>query len=368
MSALPRPVQPLVSFSPILRAHGFAVGPEQTIGFIEAVGLLGPESIDDIFRAGVAIHAPPRERLAEYEALFRAHFVGQTVAASTDATDDEDETEAHEEKDGTREEELRAEDEPSGAEASRAETLSHRELGGAGDDAALTRFRRAAPSRLPLRRSRRRHAARHGRELDMRRALRKAVTRDGELFELPRRHRTVRPRRICLLVDVSGSMERQVEPTMRFAHALVQAGERVEVFTIGTRLTRATRALSDRREAFALDRVGRLVADFDGGTRIGEALGALLAVPRFAAALRGAYVIAISDGLERGDATAMVDTVRRVSRLAWRLDWLTPLAVDLPFEPRTEALSASARFIDRFGSAADLARICDHVLTTGRAA
>jgi hypothetical protein len=100
-----------------------------------------------------------------------------------------------------------------------------------------------------------------------------------------------------------------------FAHALVRAADSVEVFTMGTRLTRITRPLRLRNREQALGTASLLVADWDGGTRIGDALNAFLAVPRFAALARGAALVVLSDGLERGDPTAMADAVARFARL-----------------------------------------------------
>ncbi len=112
------------------------------------------------------------------------------------------------------------------------------------------------------------------------------------------------------------------------------------MFTFGTRLTRVTRPLRIKRREQALRAAAHLVSDWDGGTRIGDALQAFLAVPRFAGYARGAAVLVVSDGLERGDVAAMRDAVAKLSRRAWRLSWLTPLATGRAFTPQTAALVA----------------------------
>ena len=364
MNPLPRPVRPFVAFAPVLRGGGFAVAPDQVLAFVEAVGLLGPGSMDDIHRAALATLAPPPERRAEFDALFRSHFLGQSVAAPTEGAED-DETEAVEERDGAIEAQLVPDEDEAGDRATALEVLRRREFAALPDEDALRRFRRDLPAALPVRRARRRVAG-HGDRVDRRRALRQAVRRDGELFELPTRRRKLRRRPIALLIDVSGSMEEQAQGTMRLAHALVRAQlagrGRIEAFTFGTRLTRVTRALSRRNEGDALDRIGALVADYDGGTRIGEALDALLAVPRFAGALRGAWTIVVSDGLERGDPALMIDAVRRIARLARRIDWLTPLADGEAYAPRTEALAGAAPHLDRIAPAGSLASLAASLL------
>ncbi len=109
-----------------------------------------------------------------------------------------------------------------------------------------------------------------------------------------------------------------------------------------------------------------LVADWDGGTRIGEALQAFLAVPRFAGFARGALVVVLSDGLERGDHHAMVDAIRRLSRLAWRIEWLSPDAAHLDFAPRTAALQAILPIVDHLGDGSSVERVATHLLRVGR--
>ncbi|MEO0427595.1 MAG: VWA domain-containing protein [Pseudomonadota bacterium] len=362
--SVPRAAQPFVAFPAFLRAHGFAVAPDQTAGFVEAVGLLGPGSVEQIRRAGLAMLAIPRERQAEYDALFRAHFLGQTVSAPVEG-DEEDEVEAHEPEDGEAEAEEVDDLSEAGAEATAAERLTARAVE-ADEDAALTRFARMAPARLPRRRSYRFAGARKGR-LDLRRTLRDAVRRDGEALTLLRRRRKTKSRRVALLIDVSGSMKERTDERLAFAHALVQAGEQVEVFTLGTRLTRITGELRQPSRARALARVARLVADFDGGTRIGEALGTFLAIPRYAGFARGALVLVLSDGLERGSPDAMIDAGRRLGRMAWRLHWLTPLAADPSYRPETAALGALVPDLDALADGGSVGAIVEHVLDVGRA-
>ena len=361
--SLPQATKPLVEFPAILRANGFAIAPDQTISFVEAIGLLGPTGMDDIRRAGLAMFAIPKERHAEYDALFRAFFLGQTVSAPTVSDDEDEGVEAFEQTEGEQEVVLDQDETEIGTEATASESLSHRTFADLDEPEVLRQFSRMAKKNLPRRKSRRRVSAGKGDALDLRRSLREAVRRDGEIFHLHETRKKLRQRPIVLLIDVSGSMKDQSETTMRFAHALMQAGQRVEVFTFGTRLTRATKALQVKNVEQALENVGGLIADFDGGTRIGEALSALLAVPRFAATMRGAAVQVLSDGLERGSPDAMIDAVARISRMAWRLDWLSPLAGDDNYEPRTEALSAILPYLDSLKDGGSLQAICDHFIS-----
>ena len=197
---------------------------------------------------------------------------------------------------------------------------------------------------------------------DPRRTFRHMMRRDGEVSSLLRRTRKQRQRRVLLLIDISGSMKSGTEGALRLAHTLVQAGEQVEVFTIGTRLTRVTRALARRNREQALELASGLVADWDGGTRLGEALQVFLSVPRFAGFARGALAIILSDGLERGGPEALTQAMARLGGLAWSVLWLTPLAADAQFQPTTEALRAIAPMIDRLGNGSSPQAVAHEIL------
>ena len=222
-----------------------------------------------------------------------------------------------------------------------------------------------APKRLPMRRGHRRRRARRGPFADLRRTLRDSVRNDGEFLRLSRLRRRKRPRKLLLLIDVSGSMKERTEDNLRLAHVLTQAAPAVETFTFGTRLTRVTRALRLKRREQALRAAAGIVSDWDGGTRIGDALQAFLAVPRFAGYARGAAVLVISDGLERGDVAAMRDAASKLSRRAWTFDWLTPLAVTRAFTPQTAGLSAIRPFVDEMTAGGSSAAIVAHILALG---
>ncbi len=366
--SLPRASQVFVDFAALLRAHGFAVSPDQTMDFIHAVGLLGPRSMEDIRRAALSTLAVRHERQAEFDALFGGFFLGQTVAAAASTDEEADEVSAYEET--GQDIEVPEGDDPgeAGVEATSAESLRRREVGETGTEDHLQRLIRLGPSRLPRRLSYRRVRARGGDRLDLRRMLRRAVQRDGEATDLAFLRRKTRQRRVVLMIDVSGSMKEQTDQTFQFAHALSIICDRFEAFTFGTRLTRITAALSVRNRQQALERASRLIADFDGGTRIGEALQAFWAVPRYAGFIRGAAVLILSDGLERGPPDAMIDSVRRISRIAWRVDWLTPLAADQGYEPRTEALASVLPYLNSLSDGSRTEALSDHVLQMTRTA
>jgi uncharacterized protein len=365
MSVLPRAARPFVTFAALLRANGFAVAPEQTTAFLAAVGLLGPKSIRDVRLAGYATLAPPPERRAAFDVLFDAHFLDALEEGEPPGERDET-VRLQEDRPGGMEPLVSDEVNEAGQAATAAEALSIRRFGAEGDAEALRRFARAAPARLPRRPGHRRMRARRGPSFDTRRTLREAVRNDGDVMRLLRLKRRPRQRRVLLLIDVSGSMKERTEAHLRIAHALARAVERIEVFTFGTRLTRITRAMRLKHRGQALAAAAAIVSDWDGGTRIGEALQAFLAVPRFAGYARGATTLVLSDGLERGDPAAMRDAVARLSRLAWRVSWLTPLKADPSFKPQTEGLRAILPLVDELADGSSVAAVCAHLLNLER--
>ena len=213
------------------------------------------------------------------------------------------------------------------------------------------RTRTAARDRVPRQPGRRHRPTGRRGEIDLRRTLRATARSGGEIAVLRRRHRPSRPRRLLVLIDVSGSLKADSPRLLRFAHALVHGTPRVEVFTFGTRLTRVTRELRERDLDAALAALAPVVADFDGGTRIGESFGRLLANRRHLPAARGAIVLVLSDGLERGDPGPMAAAVERLARLGHRVVWLTPLMGDPVYRPRTRGLRAVLPHLDRLGDA-----------------
>ena len=364
-ASIPAPARHLAGFPPFLRGFGFTTSPEQTVAFLEAVELLGPRGIDDVRRAAVATLGPPRERSGEFDVLFRAWFHGEFAPVPRESEDDT-EIRIHDEGAAAYEPPDGSDLGESGRSATAAEMLGERRFRADAGIERLRRFAREAPRRLPRRRGLRRRRAHRGETVDLSRALRTAVRHGGDTPVLPWRRRTRRQRRLLLLVDVSGSMKEHTETALRFGHALYRASERMEGFTLGTRLTRITGALRLRNAEAALAKASALVPDWDGGTRIGDALAAFLSVPRFAGFARGAAVVVLSDGLERGGPDTMTAAVARLSRLAWRVSWLTPLAADPEFRAETTALAAIAPFVDDLGDGSSPEALCRHVLSLGR--
>ncbi len=361
----PRALDPFLAFPQALRAGGQPASPEQTESFLAAVGLLGPRSIGDIRRAAHAVFGPGPERQPEFDVIFDTVFLGRSFAAPAPGAPEE--LPQSYDADGFEELIAPEDEEPSGGEATAAERLFARALSAGDEDAALRAFTRALPRSLPKRRSRR-WASGKGRLADARRAFREMMRRDGEITHLPSRRRVPRERRVLMLIDVSGSMKEGTDGALRLAHALQQGGERVECFTLGTRMTRVTRALRHRNRDQALRLASGLVADWDGGTRLGEAIAAFLSIPRFAAHARGALVIILSDGLERGGPEALEASMMRLDALAWSVLWLSPLAADPAYRPETEAMQSILPMLDRLGDGSTPPAIATEILQFSKGA
>lgn len=338
---LPPAAANLAGFARLVRAAGFAIAPEQIVTLLRGVELLGPRSMDDIHDAALATLAPAPDRRAEFDALFRAWFWGDAAAVA--AGDDDDETRVKDDG-GAREEVLAPVEQVAGGEmASAREELAARSFTTDREDRDA--FARRLPAALPTRRSFRNAKASRGRP-DLRRSLRAIVASDGDVPSPVMRRRLEVQRPLLLLIDISGSMKLHTADHLKLAHEIVRHADRAEVFTLGTRLTRITAPLRIADPTFAMQRVSETVEDWDGGTRIGPTLLALLSVPRFAALARGASVVILSDGLERGDHREMELAFRRIGARAHRLSLATPLATDPRFRPRTAALKAVLPYLD----------------------
>lgn len=202
--------------------------------------------------------------------------------------------------------------------------------------------------RLAERRTRRLRPG-DGPRIDLRRTLRRSLPRGGEILDWSRRGPRTKPRPVVVLADISGSMERYTRLLLLFLYALARGLDgRIEAFLFGTRLTRVTRELEGRDPAEALARVARTVADWSGGTRIGETLAEFNL--RWARRVlgQGAVVLFISDGWDRGDPAALGTEMARLQRSAHRLIWLNPLLGAPDYEPLARGMRTALPFVDDF--------------------
>ena len=244
---------------------------------------------------------------------------------------------------------------------SRAEILAHRDFARyseADHHEARTAFRdlRIAGAR---RRSRRLAPAHTGRQPDVRRTMRAAMRTEGEPLRRVYRAPQSKPRRLVVLCDVSGSMEPYARVIVRFLHAAVVARGEVEAFAMGTRLTRMTRELSNRDPDAAIAAAADRVTDWSGGTRLGETLRTFNDRWGVRGMARGAVVVIVSDGWDRGEPEVLSEQMQRLARVAHRVVWVNPLKASEGFAPLAAGMAVALPFVDDFVEGHSLASLAD---------
>ncbi len=343
----------LTGFAWTLRAAGVAADRERTRNLVAALAHLDVASPSDVYWAGRFTLCAGPDDIPRYDRCFAAYFSGARAAAGRSAPTvtitrhlaSPDDSAGEGQADG----------ETIHAAASRVEVLRQRDV------ARLTAAEREEVNRMLAlldgareRRRSRRFAPAHRGRLDTRRTIRETLRRGGETARLRYRAHRTRPRRVVLLVDISGSMAAYADPLLRFAHALVRCEPRAtEVFTVGTRLTRVTAELRHRDPATAMREVSAAIPDWSGGTRLGDELKEFLSGGGSHA--RGAIVVIASDGWERGDPSLLGRQMARLSRLAARVIWVNPHKGGAGYQPLTAGMRVSLPHIDDFVAGHSLA-------------
>jgi uncharacterized protein with von Willebrand factor type A (vWA) domain len=209
-----------------------------------------------------------------------------------------------------------------------------------------------------LRRSHRlRRSRRPTRHPDLRRTVHRSLRLHGEPIHRAFLSPSERPRRVVLLCDVSGSMESYSRALLRFLHAAVVGRGRVEAFALGTRLTRLTRELSSHDPDAALRAAAASVADWSGGTRLGDALRHFNDEWGVRGMARGAVVVILSDGWDRGEADELARQMDRLHRVAHRIVWVNPLKVTPGYAPLARGMAAALPHVDDFVEGHSLASL-----------
>jgi len=198
----------------------------------------------------------------------------------------------------------------------------------------------------PPRTTRRYRSGRKGRHVDMRRTLRAARRTGGDPIRLARRQRRVTRRRLVMLCDISGSMEPYARAYLQFLTCAAASGPHAEAFVFATRLTRLTRALASSNPERAIQRAAAAAPDWSSGTRIGDALRAFNDRHGRRGMARGAVVVILSDGWERGDPALVAREMQRLSRLAHRIVWVNPRSSAGSFTVRAGGMVAALPFCD----------------------
>jgi uncharacterized protein len=222
------------------------------------------------------------------------------------------------------------------------------------EEEELTRELTRLLQRIASRESRRRVAAKKGREVDFRRSLRKAVRYGGEILELLWRKRKVKPLNIYVLCDVSGSMDVSTRFILQFLFGLQRIFRKSEIFVFSTRLTRITDIIQRKHWKDALHALGRRVQDWSGGTQIGHCLQIFNRYYTRQLNAKSSAVILISDGWDRGEPEVLQEEMRRLKRKAKRLIWMNPLLGSPDYQPLAQGMRTALPYIDEFLPATNL--------------
>lgn len=343
-----------VGFCRVLRRAGLRLPPSATIHFAEALGEVGITSRAAVYWAGRAtlVHRP--EDLNLYDRVFAAYWDQRGVESimvegepppitlALDLDDDEE--------DGADQ----AED-PSGevqeVRWSATEVLTEKDFAQCSPEELeeLTRLMARLRFTTHQRQSRRLVPVKGaGDRPDLRRTIRWALKHQGEPMRRAYLSAATRPRRLVLVLDVSGSMESYARALLRFAHAAVVARSKVEVFVLGTRLTRLTRHLTSRDPDAAIQTAMPQVRDWAGGTRLGEGIRQFNDRWAIRGMARGAIVVILSDGWDRGDPAILGAEMERLHRVTHQLVWVNPLKATPGYAPLAAGMAAALPHVDRF--------------------
>ena len=363
---LAQPERLAVAFPRLLRAVGVKVPADASLVYAEALSTVGLSHRRPVYWAGRATLITRPEDVVAYDRAFEAFFLGRarpmwvTDRSST----------AMEVGTGA------GDDEPGAPNAGRFDKggdgvvfslrYSPVEVLRAKDFALCTAEERAEVQRLlaalrfggPMRRSRRYRRAGRGRaQLDLPRTVRRAMRAGGEPVPRAWRAPGLRPRRIVVLCDVSGSMEPYARLLMRFLHVVASGRANVEAFALSTRLTRLTKEMSLHDPDAALARAARAVPDWSSGTRLGTTLREFNDQWGTRGLARGAVVVVFSDGWDRGDPGLLANEMARLSRVAFKIVWANPVKASPGYAPLARGMAAALPYVDDFVEGHSLASL-----------
>jgi uncharacterized protein with von Willebrand factor type A (vWA) domain len=364
---------PLVAgLSRRLHERGMPVTPGHSAEFAQALTLVRPVSRRRLYWTARAVFVSDPSQVPAFDAVFFSVFGSRTepddpaaeerrTVASPDERPASDRvaTKAQDERMGVPSTLPRegAEEEPAEAEIPLAlasdEELLRRKSFDALEPHELAQVYRLM-SRLqlaaPTRRTRRYEKGRRGGQIDLRRTLRGSLRTGGDPMRLSLRHRRVTRRRLVMLCDISGSMEPYARAYLQFLTCAAGGGPDAEAFVFATRLTRLTRALASRSPERAIQRAAAAAPDWSSGTRIGEALREFNNRHGRRGMARGAVVVILSDGWERGDPKLVEREMARLARLAHRIVWVNPRVGADEFAVRSGGMRAALPYCDAFVS------------------
>ncbi len=353
-----------------LRDAGVPVTPERSARFAAALTLVRPVSRRRLYWTARSIFVSDRSHAAAFDAVFGSVFAAPAAEgpaapdAETEPTPADERpvserstraAEAGEERQPTVASAPSHEDDGEGgpkvevplAIASDEERLAGKSFDALDPDelAQLYRLMSRLDLATPRRRTRRHERASSGRRVDLRRTLRRSLRTGGDPIDVARRRRRIVRRRLVMLCDISGSMEPYARAYLQFL-AAAGGGPRTEAFVFATRLTRVTRALAQRRPERAIQSAAAAAPDWSSGTRIGDALKEFNDRHGRRGMARGAVVVILSDGWERGEPMLVGREMERLARLAHRIVWVNPRVGAAGFSVAAGGMRAAVEHCD----------------------
>lgn len=348
-----------IEFAHDLRFHGMVIGSDDVITYLSAISVLNASDIMDVYWSGRIALVRKKDNIPLYNKRFQAFFL--------DISDNESDARKVKLKSSANagatlevpnveqglpgeviEDETRL-----GYMASAADISRHKAFADCSDE-EINRFRKLISMLKvspPKRRTYRTQTTPKGKVLDMRRMARETMRSLGEPKDLMYIKRKEKLRSIVFILDVSGSMADYSRNLLQLAYSARRANTKVEVFCFGTRLTRITKSIDKRTPDEAMRLAGESVLDWDGGTRIGDAIAAFVKESRRSRLGRGAIVVICSDGLDQGEPQALDKAMQTLSRLAHKVIWVNPHKGDNEdYKPNTIGMMIADPYIDRIFS------------------
>ena len=341
-----------VGFARVLRSLEIPAPLDSVLTFMNALALVGVTDRSAVYWAGRSTLVRRPEDISAYDKAFAVFWEHRESVAMPDEDTQSVTVALDTEEEGSDGGEADASDEPTiTVRFSGVETLREKDFADYSDDEMrqaqhfMESLRLAGALRPALRMTPTRS---RGRRPDMRATVRASLAAGGEPMRRRWTTKSDRPRRIVFLLDVSGSMEPYARALLRFVHAGVAGRQRVEAFTLGTRLTRVTRELSSKDPDRALRATGDQVHDWSGGTRLGETLRQFNDEWGVRGMARGAIVVILSDGWDRGDPEVLAEQMQRLQRVSFRTVWVNPLKVTPGYAPLARGMAAALPYVDKF--------------------
>ena len=366
----------LAGFARTLRDNGFKVGLAETrdalsiltLSFAERPSSLKPalrtlfcathsdwERFDEIFDAywlgrgrrqarmlsgSATATAAPLRRIADAASMQGPHGMPDHVERRSD-----DSGQAAAEARGMRE------------GATRAENLASTDLRHIVDPADIAKAQALAERLARVMRARlvrREQVRKRGRRLDLRRTIHRSVAHGGTPIDLAWRRRKIKPLRLVVLLDASGSMNLYTAFFVRFLHGIVDAFREAEAFVFHTRLAHVSASLRDRDVGRAVDRLSLMAQGIGGGTKIGESLATFNRWHARRVINSRTAVMIVSDGYDTGAPEQMAQEMRRLRRRCRRIIWLNPLIGWRDYSPQARGMRAALPYVDLFAPAHNL--------------